>query len=95
MRVPETTRVAQQAAREDAEEALDIRVGSGVAVAVEVGRAAGGAAVLGEAGEEGLVAGDAVVVEAEGAAGAVNESLPPDHQPRLMRTGHNLFHGIP
>src|SRR5882672_1441942 len=55
----------------DSEEGFDVGVGAGVAVAVEVGRAARGAAVAREAGEEGLDvgvgAGVAVVVEVGGA----------------------------
>src|SRR5881396_961043 len=60
-------------AGEDSEERLDIRVGGRVAVAVEVGRAAGGAAVACQAGEEGfdvgVGGGVAVVVEVGRAAG--------------------------
>ena len=41
-------------AAQHAEERLDIRIGAGIAVAVEVGAAARGAAVAGKAGEEGL-----------------------------------------
>src|SRR5256885_1697279 len=59
--------------REHAEEGLDVGVGGRVAVAVEVGAAAGGAAVAGEAGEErfdvGVGADISVGVEVGGAAG--------------------------
>src|SRR5438045_4088660 len=59
--------ISAGAAGQDPEERLDVGVGGGVTVAVEVGLAAGGAAVAGEAGEEGfdveVGAGVAVVVE--------------------------------
>src|SRR5262249_9150806 len=55
------------------EECFDVGVGPRVAVAVEVGRAAGGAARAGEAGEEGLDVGvgahGAVAVEVGGGVG--------------------------
>ena len=62
---------------EHSEERFDIRVGADVAVAVEVGGAAGGAAVAREAGEEGIDVGVgaeiAVAVEVGGAAGEVDD----------------------
>src|SRR5262245_30312207 len=58
----------------DSEEGFDVGVGAGVAVAVEVRRAAGGAAGPAEAGEEGLdvgVGADIAVVVEVGGAGAL------------------------